>query len=522
MYLILSSSKDTYITNKIVNNSFRATDANVGSAGTLDLFKLYDESSVSGEDTPVELSKILIKFDLSPLKNLHNQGKVDITSNKFRTELKLHDVYGGQTTPANFRLICRPLSQSFDEGNGRDIVTFSDLGSSNYLTASYRNNTVYAWNQSGASASGSLKNPNIDVISSGTFSDVNTSLSSEQFFISGEEDLLVNVTNAISGTLTNQMSDHGFIIEYSGSYTKDSKSYFVKRFASRNASRSDLYPKLIVRYDDSIIDNHANFVFDVTGTLFLQNSNRNVLSNIVSGAAATSISGNNSLLLMISSGSLSKGNFYSKVMSASQHKLGDNYQSGMYSASFSISQFSASNTSTQLFENRNGSLQTEVNNAGSASFKTIWSSIDRTVGYHTGTLVIKSPFKTSNQVEGDNYLVTVKSLNAFYRSDDIANIRVFVENRNKDVIFVKKPLEAKSEIFSNMYYQVRDSETKKIIIPFDYDLNSTRMSADTLGMFFKLHMISLPKGKTYELEFLIRDFAEDIFIQNTAGKFVVN
>ena len=109
-----------------------------------------------------------------------------------------------------------------------------------------------------------LKNPNIDVISSGTFSDVNTSLSSEQFFISGEEDLLVNVTNAISGTLTNQMSDHGFIIEYSGSYTKDSKSYFVKRFASRNTTNTAIRPKLIIKFNDAIQDNHQNFEFDIT------------------------------------------------------------------------------------------------------------------------------------------------------------------------------------------------------------------------------------------------------------------
>ena len=50
MYRILSASSDAYITNKIINSSFRATDANVGHAGTLDLFKLYDESSLSDSD----------------------------------------------------------------------------------------------------------------------------------------------------------------------------------------------------------------------------------------------------------------------------------------------------------------------------------------------------------------------------------------------------------------------------------------------------------------------------------------
>ena len=51
MQRILSASKDCYITNKIINNRFRATDANVGQAGTLDLFKLYNESTLSSEDT---------------------------------------------------------------------------------------------------------------------------------------------------------------------------------------------------------------------------------------------------------------------------------------------------------------------------------------------------------------------------------------------------------------------------------------------------------------------------------------
>ena len=73
MYRILSASKDTYITDKIINNNFRATDANVGLAGTLDVFKLFEESSYMSGSTRItgsiiELSRLLIKFDLEPLR----------------------------------------------------------------------------------------------------------------------------------------------------------------------------------------------------------------------------------------------------------------------------------------------------------------------------------------------------------------------------------------------------------------------------------------------------------------------
>ena len=65
MILQLTASADTYITNKIINNSFSASDANVGRAGTIDLFKLYNEATLSGSSTVIELSRILIKFDIS-------------------------------------------------------------------------------------------------------------------------------------------------------------------------------------------------------------------------------------------------------------------------------------------------------------------------------------------------------------------------------------------------------------------------------------------------------------------------
>ena len=46
MFRRLKATKDTYITNKIIKNDFRATDANVGEAATLDLFKLYNENGI--------------------------------------------------------------------------------------------------------------------------------------------------------------------------------------------------------------------------------------------------------------------------------------------------------------------------------------------------------------------------------------------------------------------------------------------------------------------------------------------
>ena len=56
MYRIITASSDAYITDKIINNKYRATDANVGQAGTLDLFKLYSESTLSSESQKASAS----------------------------------------------------------------------------------------------------------------------------------------------------------------------------------------------------------------------------------------------------------------------------------------------------------------------------------------------------------------------------------------------------------------------------------------------------------------------------------
>ena len=99
MKIFCTASKDAYICNKIINGSTRVSDANTGRAGVLDLYKLFDESDlpnnekVSGSagdfnidtdgdaipDAAIELSRILVKFNLSNLQALTG-SKLDLNS----------------------------------------------------------------------------------------------------------------------------------------------------------------------------------------------------------------------------------------------------------------------------------------------------------------------------------------------------------------------------------------------------------------------------------------------------------
>ena len=226
MYLIVTASKDTYITNKIIDSSYRARDANVGQAGTIDLFKLWNESKISGTVRPTEISRAFIKFDLDRIHAL-TQSAIDLNHSTFEAKIKLFDILGGQATPANFKLQIYPLSRSFDEGIGRDVSTFGDLDSCNFITSSYSDSTANLWNMSGASASGMLGSSDIDYITSGTLNQSLVDFGKSQTFVKGNEDLEINVTTILSATLAGQIPNHGFRIAFTGSEETDQKTRFV-------------------------------------------------------------------------------------------------------------------------------------------------------------------------------------------------------------------------------------------------------------------------------------------------------
>jgi hypothetical protein len=502
MYRILSASKDTYITDKIVGNSFRATDANVGQAGTLDLFKLYDESKISGSSAPIELSRILIKFELEPLRAL-TSSILDLNSSNFKCVMQLSDCYGGQTTPTNFKLVVHPLSKSFDEGFGRDIVSFQDLDSTNFLTASSREGIV-AWSGEGASNEGLLGSPDIDIITSGVLDVGITSLASEQVFTTGEEDLNVDVTTVVSATLAGIIPDHGFRIAFTSSQETDERTRFVKRFGSRHSTNTRFRPRLKITFDDSIQDDHENFFFDLSGSLFLNNFHRGQPSNILSGSGLTPITGPDSLLLTLTSGS------YSASFTGSQHTIGGNQIAGIYSASFAI------NSQEPL-------LRTEILNAGSATFSEVWSSLDGTVPYLSSTLVIKSINRTGFSNEQNRLIVNVTNSRSVYRVTERARFRVHALDAaiGDGFKLSKLPLERKSVIFRNMYYRVRDANSGDIIIPFDTSTDSTKMSTDNKGMYFELFMDSFDIGRVYEFDILLRDRGVDQLFKNVGGRFRV-
>ena len=215
------------------------------------------------------------------------------------------------------------------------------------------------------------------------------------------------------------------------------------------------------------------------------------------------------MLITILSGSDSGSNFFRKYITASQHKVGTNYITGVYSGTFCVSEFES------------GTLREELKNAGSATFKEIWSSLDQTVGFYTGSLVINKVQRSAFSNAPKRLFVNITNLRSQYSATDKVRLRVYVEDISRVIVATKTPIETKSQIFTEMFYRVRDYDSGDIIIPFDSTSNSTLLSTDADGMYFDFFMDNLQRGRTYTFDFEIIDHGSEQVFTEVAAKFRV-
>lgn len=482
MLKIIKANKDAYITNKIVRKT-RKVDGNTGAAGTLDLFKIYGTLFSGSYDTK-ETSRILIHFDLSEIKSLHQNGKLDINDDSFMCKLLLKDVYGGQTTPVNFAINVFPLSSSFAEGIGKDISYYSDSIACNWLSSSSGN----LWNEPGCSLPCDATQTAGDYITS-SFSLNETKIT--QNFINGDEDLLVDVTSIVSATISGELPDSGFRISFGEAEESNTNTYFVKRFASRQAYDESKHPQLIFGFDDSITDDSQNLTFDESCKLSLYNYSKSQLSNIRSGSSLLEITGSNCLLLKMMT--VTSGGYHELTFSGSQFSLGSTPVQGIYQSSITI-------------PSNDNVIKTKLQSSGSVEFIPVWTSIDKSIAYYTGSIVTVRPSERSSNRSNKNFLIKCGDLSSNYGSNQEVKVLVNIFDQSSPYMSLTKvPIVTPGIVLKNVFYQIRDAVTKEPIIPFDDIKNSTKVSSDSKGMFFNFYTSSLSIGKTYIIDIMIID-----------------
>lgn len=501
MYIISTASADTYITNKIVDGS-RTEDANVGRAGTLDLFKLYNETISGSTGYHTELSRILVKFDMGRLYQL-TSGALDPSSDTFGAKIRLKQVETNLPVPRNFTVSLFPLARQFDEGDGRDVASFADIDTCNYLSSSLG----VSWSISGAYAAGSPGDSGIDYFVSGNLQDGLgiRSFEVKQHFIDGNEDLFVDVSDIVSATLAGILPDYGMIMSFTSSEEIDTTTRFVKRFASRHVTQDSLRPRLEVYNNSAIFDLHESATFDVSGSLYFRNIVGSTYRNILS--ASSPITGTNSLKLTLSTGS------YSNVIMASQQAVGQNFVIGSYSAPFYISAQDQSIVSGTI------KLSDHIASSGSVVFLETWSSLDNSIVFLTNHLTCSIPNRSVLNAVPRQLIVKSTNLKIKYNANASHRIRVFAYDPNYEPAATRIPKSSKSAI-PETYFSIKDIDGN-VYIPFERENGGTRLSVDEFGMFFDMFTDGLPSGRLLTIQYLVIDLGSEYIVDDKNAKFIV-
>jgi len=477
MFLVVTASSDTYITDKIVSAK-RAVSGNVGLAGTIDLFKLWDESDVITGS--VELSRALLSFDWSQIQSLTASS---LNLNNFSAYLKMVSVIGGQPAPTDFTLSLFPLSSSFSEGIGRDVSSYSHIDASNFLSRS----TGVLWNVEGANSGGLLGSNNIDYITSGNLNDGLgvRSFEASQRFINGNEDLYIDITDYVSASIAGLLPQPSFRLSFSGSQESDTTTYFVKRFGSKNAKNPLLRPRVEVFWDDSRIDDREQALFDVSGSLYLTNTVRGVRSNLVSGSSLTPVNGNNCVLVRFTTGS------YTKYFTGSQDQQ-SGFSVGVYKTPFI---FASSDTGAIT---GSVSLSDVVRVSGTVTFEEIWTSLDETVVFKSGSLTVN--FNTPDSYIFSNDKLKVTCFGPSSAPSGLVLVRCKFFDLSLEDRASKFPIERKPVSVSGLY-RIIDLQTKQVYV--DYNSTGTKISLDQNGNFLQFYSESIPYGRQVYFEFKI-------------------
>lgn len=475
MIKILTSSGDTYITNKIVDASF-SVSGNVGRAGTLDLFKLYDESVPTGSN---EISRILVNFDVASIATF--SASIDPGDPTFRANLKLKAVALGQGVPSGFTVSVFPLSSSFEEGMGRDVVSFADVDAANWLSSS----TGVLWNVTGCGLGSDLANSS-DYVTSDTSGGVPT-FECTQYFANGNEDLDVDVTKIVSSSLTGRLGFKGFRISFSGSNETDTVTRFVKRFGSTNARDFSIRPKLVVQCDDSIVDNRSSSFVDVDNTLLYFSSDRGYTSPFkeLNGNLVT---GSNCVVLTLTTSSFSASFTGSEVKSFTGTRV-----PGTYSINFHVSG-SSTITGSQT-------VNDFINASGSIKFVETLKTQSGSRNLRTGTVTIKaSSWSQTSKGDPDFIVSTHLSSPTFFIGQDIRLTARFF-NRREESRAAKVPIQVSQSEVYEVRYRIRDLSTGALLFDF---CDGSKMSLDSSGWFSSIPTGGMKTGTQYAVEFEIK------------------
>mgnify|MGYP003110512667 CR=1 FL=1 len=477
------ATQDNTITNAFtVDLSTRGTGSNMGAADILEVFSIYGHGDTTSS---AELSRTLIKFQVTGSDSIKSDREAGTIpgSGSVSFYLRMFNARHTEQLPRDYTLNVLAVSQSWQEGYGLDMEGYKDK-TKDYIEGSnwINREKSTAWVKVGGD------------FHSSSYTSGSSMPNYTASFSGGDEDLLVDVTDAIEEWLAGNQDNNGFGIFLTSSqeaYVSNSSgadsgsllhntvgqktSFYTKRFFSRTSEFFFKRPTIEARWDSRTMDDRGNFYSSSSMAPANENLNNLYLYNYIRGS-----------LKDIPHTETIKVKLYGSVSDA---------PAGAVLASASASKVSTGVYKAQLYLNTTASVLHDI-----------WSG---SVGgeYKTGSISVKN-FNSSSVLLSDDfnqYVTKVTNLKSSYSNQETARFRVFTRPRN----------------FSPTLYTVASKEIEKTTIPSaSFEIirvvdnstvinNSTSsakyhtyLSYDNSGSYFDLDMSTLEAGYMYAIKLL--------------------
>jgi hypothetical protein len=208
------------------------------------LDEILEISTFESINSTDEVSRALIKFPTNQI----SESLARAAGKAFDVYLKLY-LANASSIPLNYTLFAHPIATDWNKGTGRlgnsPITTdgagwqYKDQNSgSAWFSGSFTSGTTGSY-ASGSNVGGGLWYTSSNYQSTQSF----TNLTSK--------DIELKVTNAVSASYTNIISNYGFILKHSSSIEFTTQSKFETKYFSDNTHT--IYPPCLeIRWDDSV------------------------------------------------------------------------------------------------------------------------------------------------------------------------------------------------------------------------------------------------------------------------------
>ncbi|MEC8365223.1 MAG: hypothetical protein VXZ51_04590 [Actinomycetota bacterium] len=462
------ATADAEITNAYTSNlRTRATGSNMGAADTMGIFSIYGQSMSSS----VEQARALLQFDMNTVINDRANASIP-ASGSVNFFLRMFNSAHPFTLPSGFNLIVRSVAnRSWTEGDGKDAEEYSDKGAVNWASASQGT----AWTTAG-----------------GDYHAESPSTRFTQYFDTGAEDLEIDITDFVESWINESKANYGVgvMLESSKEDGSAQRSYYIKKFHSRNSSYFNRRPVIEARWDSSIRDDRGDFYYSSSLAPADENVSRLAFYNVYRGQL-TNVGGVDSSHDTVVYCALYKGDLNGPADLPLQSPVtASNISRGIYQASFTL-QSQSLNPNEYIYDVWYGKpASPELGQTGTE--------------FHTGSYFLPIDAAALNYNPVSKYVTSCTSLKSEYSRTETARLRFFTRKENwSPTIYSKASQAISGETIRDAFWKLHRVVDGLTIVNYGTGSSKqTKLSYDKDGSYFDLDMSLLEGGYSYGITLL--------------------